>query len=36
MHKIKILDVNQERQIFEKDYKPRKKKKELIIKINDW
>ena len=37
MHKIKILDVNEEDPFFEKNFKAKKgkKKKEIEIKIND-
>ena len=37
MHKIKIIDVNQEKQFFEKNFAPYKIKqnKEISIKIND-
>ena len=37
MHKIKILDMDQEKEIFEEDLKQQKngKKKEKFIKIND-
>ncbi|UCH71522.1 MAG: hypothetical protein JSW62_03740 [Thermoplasmatales archaeon] len=37
MHKVKILDVNQDKQVFEKNLKSnkQKRKKDIEIKIND-